>query len=128
MGWRDGVMAKRIMTVEDSISMRELISFTLQGKGYEVFEAEDGKDALGKLVANKVDLVITDLNMPNMNGIELTRSLRADATYRFIPIILLTTESQEKKKIEGRQAGATAWITKPFKQEQLLYVVKKVIG
>ena len=93
-------MAKRIMTVEDSISMRELISFTLQGKGYEVFEAEDGKDALGKLAANKVDLVITDLNMPNMNGIELTRSLRADATYRFIPIILLTPESQQKNKRE----------------------------
>ncbi len=121
-------MAKRIMTVEDSISMRELISFTLQGKGYEVVEAEDGRDALTKLALTRVDLVITDLNMPNMNGIELTRSLRADATYRFVPVILLTTESQEEKKNQGRQAGATAWITKPFKQEQLLYVVKKVIG
>ena len=128
MGRGDGVMVKRIMTVEDSISMRELISFTLQGKGYEVAEAEDGRDALAKLALTKVDLIITDLNMPNMNGIELTRSLRADATYKFIPIILLTTESQEKKKIQGRQAGATAWITKPFKQDQLLCVVKKVIG
>lgn len=122
-------MAKRIMTVEDSISMREVISFTLQRAGYEVVEAEDGIDALEKLADTSVDLVITDLNMPNMNGIELTRSLRTDSTCcKFTPIILLTTESQDEKKQQGRQAGATAWITKPFKQEQLLYVVKKVVG
>lgn len=121
-------MAKHIMTVEDSVSMREVITFTLKRAGYEVAEAVDGADALARLASTKVDLVITDLNMPNMNGIELTRSLRADAAFKFIPIILLTTESQAEKKKEGRQAGATAWITKPFKQEQLLYVVKKVIG
>ena len=108
--------------------MREVISFTLQRAGYEVIEAEDGLQALEKLAESKVDLVITDLNMPNMNGIELTRTLRADSTCKFMPIIMLTTESQEEKKNQGRQAGATAWITKPFKQEQLLYVVKKVVG
>ena len=121
-------MLKRIMTVEDSTSLREMITFTLGDAGYEVAEAEDGQDALNKLNSFKADLVITDLNMPNMNGIELTRSLRATSSYRFIPIIFLTTESQMQKKQAAKEAGATGWIVKPFKPDQLLQVVRKVLG
>jgi two-component system chemotaxis response regulator CheY len=119
-------MAKTIMVVDDSTSMRQMVKFTLAGAGYDVVEAKDGADALGRCNTPKVDLFITDLNMPNMNGIELTRQLRAAATYRFTPIVLLTTESQQEKKIEGKAAGATGWVVKPFQVEQLLAVVKKV--
>ena len=121
-------MTKRIMTVEDSTSLREMITFTLGEAGYEVAEAEDGRDALDKLHGFKADLVITDLNMPNMNGIELTRALRANSSYRFVPIIFLTTESQMQKKQSAKEAGATGWIVKPFKPDQLLQVVRKVLG
>ena len=121
-------MSRQIITVEDSTSLREMITFTLREAGYEVIEAEDGKDALGKLNGFKADLVITDLNMPNMNGIELTRSLRANNAYRFTPIIFLTTESQMQKKQAAKEAGATGWIVKPFKPDQLLQVVRKVLG
>ena len=103
-----------------------MVNFTLAGAGYQVVEAVDGVDALAKISAQKVDLFITDLNMPNMNGIELTRKLRAVVPYRFTPIVLLTTESQVEKKAEGKAAGATGWIVKPFQIEQLLAVVKKV--
>ncbi len=120
-------MSKIIMTVDDSRSVRQMVSFTLQQEGYEVVEAEDGADALSKLNGAKVNMVITDLNMPNMNGIELTRALRADPNHKFVPIVLLTTESQDSKKQEGKAAGATGWIVKPFKPEQLLAVVKKVL-
>ncbi|MFZ5799305.1 MAG: response regulator [Thermodesulfobacteriota bacterium] len=121
-------MSKRIMTVEDSTSLREMITFTLGEAGYEVAEAADGLDALAKLKGFKADLIITDLNMPNMNGIELTRSLRADPAYKFAPIIFLTTESQLQKKQAAKEAGATGWIVKPFKPDQLLQVVRKVLG
>jgi len=121
-------MAKKIMTVEDSTSLREMISFVLTEAGYEVVEAKDGQDALDKLEGLHIDLVITDLNMPVMNGIELTRSLRAAPKFKFIPIVFLTTESQAQKKDAAREAGATGWIVKPFKPEQLLKVVKKVLG
>ncbi|HBI14171.1 MAG TPA: two-component system response regulator [Desulfobulbaceae bacterium] len=121
-------MTKRIITVEDSTSLREMISFTLSEAGYEVAQAEDGQDALDKLTEFKADLVITDLNMPKMNGIELTSSLRANQMYRFIPIIFLTTESQLQKKQAAKEAGATGWIVKPFKPDQLLQVVRKVLG
>lgn len=122
-------MAKNIITVDDSASVRQMVSFTLKGAGYEVMEACDGKDALAKLSgAGKADMVITDLNMPNMNGIELIKALRANPAYKFVPIVLLTTESQDSKKQEGKAAGATGWIVKPFKPEQLLSVVKKVLG
>lgn len=121
-------MLKRIMTVEDSTSLREMVTFTLKDAGYDVVEAQDGRDALGKLTLADIDMVITDMNMPNMNGIELTRSLRANPAYRFIPVVFLTTESQKKKKQEARIAGATGWIVKPFKPEQLVRVVKKVLG
>ena len=119
-------MAKTIMVVDDSSSMRQMVNFTLAGAGYQVVEALDGVDALAKSSAQKVDLFITDLNMPNMDGIQLTRQLRAAAPYRFTPIVLLTTESQQAKKMEGKAAGATGWIVKPFQVEQLLAVVKKV--
>ena len=121
-------MMKRIMTVEDSTSLREMVSFTLQDAGYEVLEAEDGRDAIGKLTTADVDMIITDMNMPNMNGIELTKELRANANYRFVPIVFLTTESQMQKKTEAKLAGATGWIVKPFKPDHLVKVVKKVLG
>lgn len=119
-------MAKTIMTVDDSASVRQMVSFTLRNAGYEVIEASDGKDALGKLKGN-VNMIITDLNMPNMNGIELIKNVRMQAAYKFVPIVMLTTESQASKKQEGKSAGATGWIVKPFKPEQLLSVVKKVL-
>ena len=121
-------MGKKIMTVDDSASVRQMVSFTLKGAGYEVIEAEDGKDALAKLNGSGVQMVVTDLNMPNMNGIELIKALRAQAAYKFVPIVFLTTESQDAKKQEGKAAGATGWIVKPFKPDQLLAVVKKVLG
>jgi two-component system, chemotaxis family, chemotaxis protein CheY len=119
--------AIKIMTVDDSASMRQMVSFTLREAGYEVIEAIDGKDALDKIERNPIHMLITDINMPNLDGIGLVRKVRAHAVYRFIPIILLTTESQELKKQEGKAAGATGWIIKPFKPDQLLNVVRKVI-
>lgn len=121
-------MGKLIMTVDDSTSVRQMVTFTLKSAGYGVIEAKDGMDALAKANGAGVNMVITDLNMPNMDGIELIRNLRGDPAYRFVPIIMLTTESQDSKKQEGRQAGATGWIVKPFRPEQLLAVVKKVLG
>lgn len=119
-------MTKTIMTVDDSASVRQMVAFTLKKEGYSVIEACDGKDALGKLKGG-VNMVITDLNMPNMDGIELIKNVRAQAAYKFIPIVMLTTESQATKKQEGKTAGATGWIVKPFTPEQLLAVVKKVL-
>ena len=121
-------MAKVIMTADDSASVRQMVSFTLKGAGYEIVEAVDGQDALGKLNGAGVDMLLTDLNMPNMDGIELIKQARANARYKFMPIIMLTTESQAAKKQEGKAAGATGWIVKPFKPEQLVAVVKKVLG
>jgi two-component system, chemotaxis family, chemotaxis protein CheY len=117
-----------IMTVDDTASMRQMISFTLNSIGHSVLEACDGEDALKLARDNKVDLVIADINMPNMDGITLVKSLRALPDYRYTPILMLTTESQEAKRQEGRAAGATGWIVKPFNPEQLLTVVKKVLG
>jgi two-component system chemotaxis response regulator CheY len=121
-------MAKVILTADDSSSVRQMVGFTLKGAGYQVVEAADGKDALAKAKASGVHMVVTDLNMPNMNGIDLIKALRADPNYKFIPIVMLTTESQDSKKQEGKSAGATGWIVKPFKPDQLLAVVKKVLG
>ncbi|MBF0426186.1 MAG: response regulator [Magnetococcales bacterium] len=121
-------MAKTIMTVDDSSSVRQMVTLTLKGEGYNVVEGVDGRDALNKLKANPVDMVITDLNMPNMDGITLIRELRALPAFKFTPIVMLTTESQANKKTEGKDAGATGWIVKPFKPAQLLQVVKKVLG
>ncbi len=121
-------MAKTIMTADDSASVRQMINFTLKQAGYDVVEAKDGVDALEKLNEAPANMLITDLNMPRMDGIELIRKVRAMPSYKFIPIIMLTTESQASKKMEGKTAGATGWIVKPFKPEQLLAVVKKVLG
>jgi two-component system, chemotaxis family, chemotaxis protein CheY len=121
-------MGKSIMTVDDSASVRQMVSFTLREAGYDVVEACDGKDAVAKLGTTEPNLIVTDLNMPNMDGIELIKSVRTIPKYKFIPIIMLTTESQSEKKMEGKNAGATGWIIKPFKPEQLLAVIKKVIG
>ena len=121
-------MGKRIMTVDDSASVRQMVVFTLKEAGYEVIEATDGKDALSKLNGNPFHMIITDLNMPNLDGIGLIKGVRAHPAYKFIPVIMLTTESQESRKQEGKQAGATGWIVKPFKPEQLVAVIKKVLG
>jgi two-component system, chemotaxis family, chemotaxis protein CheY len=121
-------MSKTIMTVDDSTSVRQMVSFTLKEAGYQVIEAADGRDAISKMNGTDINLIITDLNMPNMDGIELIKNIRTNPKYKFIPILMLTTESQTEKKMEGKKAGATGWIIKPFQPEQLLSVVKKVIG
>jgi len=118
---------KTIMTVDDSASIRQMIGFTLRDNGYTVVQGVDGKDALKKLGDQKVDMIITDLNMPNLDGIGLIIEVRKIPSYKFIPIIMLTTESQPHKKQEGKAAGATGWIVKPFKPVQLLGVIKKVL-
>jgi two-component system chemotaxis response regulator CheY len=120
-------MAKTILTVDDSASVRQMVRFTLSDAGYAVIEAVDGKDALAKM-SPAVNLVITDLNMPNLGGIELIRAVRANPAYKGIPIVMLTTESQDSRKLEGKAAGATGWIVKPFATQQLLAVVKRVLG
>lgn len=121
-------MVKKIMTVDDSATVRQMLSFTLQDAGYEVVEAVDGRDALSKFAEESVHMLITDLNMPKLDGIDLIREIRRNPVNRFIPIIMLTTESQESKKQEGKQAGASGWIVKPFKPEQLLAVVRMVLA
>jgi len=120
-------MSARIMTVDDSLSMRLMVRLSLEEVGFDVTEAVDGVDALEKLNDSKCELVIADLNMPNMNGIELIRKLREHPDYRFTPILMLTTESGGSIKEEGRKAGATGWIVKPFKPEHLIGAVKKVL-
>lgn len=120
-------MGKTIMTVDDSASMRQVVAFTLSQMGHRVVEAVDGADALRKLQKEAPDMLITDLNMPQVNGIELIKQVRAMAAFKFIPIIMLTTESQEQMKQAGRAAGATGWVVKPFKAEQLAAVVNKVL-
>lgn len=121
-------MAKKIMTVDDSPTIRQMLGMALKGAGYEVVEAENGKDALNKLESEPVSMLITDLNMPQMNGIDLIRSVRQSPGLRFLPIIMLTTETQEAKRQEGKAAGASGWIVKPFKPEQLLKVVQMVMA
>ena len=121
-------MAKRIITVDDAATMRRLIAYTLRGAGHEVLEAEDGEDALRLLVGQGIDLVITDINMPKMDGIELVRRLRSLPRFQATPILLLTTESDPEKKRQGKEAGATGWITKPFQPDQLVAAVAKVTG
>jgi two-component system, chemotaxis family, chemotaxis protein CheY len=118
---------KTIMTVDDSASLRQMVSLVLRGAGYEVVEAFDGLDALSKVKGRELHLIFADINMPEMDGLELTRRLRAIPQYKFVPIILLTTESHPEKKQQGKAAGATAWIVKPFNPDQLLAVVKKVM-
>lgn len=121
-------MSKCILVVDDSETVRQVLQLTLSKAGFGVIEAEDGVDALNKLSGETVDMVVTDLNMPNMDGLELIREIREDGRHRFTPIVMLTTESSEEKKQAGRTAGASGWIVKPFKPEQLLKVVKMVLG
>ena len=120
-------MAKTIMIVDDSSSLRAVVGIALRGAGYEVIEANDGKDALGKLSGQKVHLIISDVNMPNMNGIEFVTAIKQMPNYKFTPVIMLTTESQDEKKRQGQAAGAKAWVVKPFKPEVLLNAVQKLI-
>jgi two-component system chemotaxis response regulator CheY len=117
-----------ILAVDDSASMRQMVAFTLKGAGYTVVEAADGVQALQAAKSKSVDLVLTDVNMPNMDGITLIKQLRALPNYKFTPILTLTTESAPEKKMEGKAAGATGWIVKPFNPTQLLATVKKVLG
>jgi two-component system chemotaxis response regulator CheY len=119
-------MAKLIMVVDDSISIRQVVGITLKQAGYEVIDACDGQDALTKLTGQKVNLIISDVNMPNMDGITFVRELKTRAAYKFTPVLMLTTESQEEKKEQGKAAGARAWMVKPFKPEALLAAVQKL--
>jgi two-component system chemotaxis response regulator CheY len=118
---------RSILAVDDSASMRQMVSFTLRSSGYEVIEAVDGQDALDKLASRDVDLVLTDQNMPRMDGLTLIRQLRGLERYRRVPILVLTTESGDEMKQAGRAAGATGWMVKPFDPARLLEVIGKVL-
>ncbi|MBK1694524.1 response regulator [Chromatium weissei] len=121
-------MAKTILTVDDSASIRQMVSFTLKDAGYQVTEAVDGMDGLDKAKAGRFNLIFTDQNMPRMDGLTLIKQLRSLAPYTSIPILMLTTESSDAMKSQGRAAGATGWLVKPFDPQKLLEVVRKVIG
>lgn len=121
-------MPRKIMIVDDSSTVRQVLRLTLNNAGYETIDAVDGQDALDKLHGQAIDMMITDLNMPNLDGIDLIKAVRKNAATRFVPIIMLTTESAEEKKQQGKAAGATGWIVKPFKPEQLLKIVSMVVG
>jgi len=120
-------MTKTVMIVDDSASLRQVVGISLRGAGYDVIEACDGNDALAKLKGQKVHLLISDVNMPQMDGISLVRAVKQMAPYRFTPIVMLTTESQDEKKRQGQEAGAKAWVVKPFKPDQLMAVVQKLV-
>jgi len=121
-------MSKRMIMVDYSPSVRQMVSFTLRDAGYEVMEAADARDAVAKLSDTAVHMVVADLNTPNLDGAGLIRELWESPAHRFVPVVMLTTESQESKKEEGKAAGATGWIEKPFSLDQLFAVVKKVLG
>ena len=121
-------MAKTILAIDDSASIRQMVAFTLKSSAYEVVDAVDGMDGLDKAKAKTFDLVLTDQNMPRMDGITLIKSLRGMPQYKTVPILMLTTESSDAMKQQGRAAGATGWLVKPFDPQKLIEVVKKVIG
>ena len=121
-------MGKVVLTVDDSASIRQMVAFTLKSAGYEVMEAVDGEDGLNKAKSKSANLVLTDQNMPKMDGLTLIKSLRGLPQYRSVPILMLTTESSDAMKAAGKAAGATGWLVKPFDPQKLLEVVKKVIG
>jgi two-component system chemotaxis response regulator CheY len=121
-------MTKTVLAVDDSASIRQMVSFTLKSAGYQVVEATDGEDGLTKAKSAGVNLVLTDQNMPRMDGLTLIRSLRALPQYKAVPILMLTTESGDAMKAQGKAAGATGWLVKPFDPAKLVEVVKKVIG
>lgn len=120
-------MTKQILVVDDSASIRHVVGITLKGAGYDVIEACDGKDALSKLTGDKIHLIISDVNMPNMDGISFLKAVKANPRYKFTPVIMLTTESGQDKVAEGRSAGAKAWVVKPFQPKQMLDAVSKLI-
>lgn len=120
-------MAKNIMIVDDSATLRQVVGIALKGAGYDVLEACDGKDALGKLDGRKIHLIICDVNMPNMDGISFVKQMKTLPAYKFTPVIMLTTEAGEAKKQEGQAAGARAWVVKPFQPPQMLNAVSKLI-
>ena len=120
-------MAQQILIVDDSNAIRQSMRYVMETAGYEVIEASNGKEAMAA-IQSQTKLVISDINMPEMNGIDLVKTLRGDSTYKTIPIIILTTESQESMKQKGKDAGATAWVVKPFPPEQLIAVIKRCIG
>ena len=121
-------MAKKILFVDDSASMRQVVGLAMKGAGYDVVSAVDGEDGAAKLDQDRYDVIITDLNMPKMNGLELIKVIKRHARNRFAPIIMLTTESSAELKQQGREAGAKVWVVKPFKPDQLLGVLSKLIG
>ena len=120
-------MSSMILAVDDSASMRQMVNFTLTSAGFRVVQAADGVEALEYARVNAVDLVLTDVNMPRMDGITLVRELRALPTYRYTPMLVLTTESSQQKKMQGKEAGATGWIVKPFNPDQLLATIARVL-
>jgi len=120
-------MAKKILIVDDSPTMRQMVTFTLREASFDVLEAENGQDALKKIEGQKFDLILTDLNMPIMDGITFIRNARGLPATKYVPILMLTTESQAEKKSEGKAAGATGWIVKPFDPPKLLAVIGKVL-
>lgn len=121
-------MGKSILIVDDSASIRQVVSMTLKGAGFEVIEACDGSDALSKLTGQRVHLMISDVNMPNMDGLTFLREVKARPEYKFTPVIMLTTESAEDKKKQGQAGGAKAWMVKPFQPQQMLAAVNKLVG
>lgn len=120
-------MSKTILVIDDSASMRQMVSLTLRGGGYTVVEAHDGKDALSKLDGRKYNLIVSDVNMPNMDGISFVKAAKQLPAYKFTPVIMLTTEGSEDKKQQGKAAGVRAWITKPFQPPVLLDAVSKLV-
>lgn len=126
MEWRVAAVTK-ILAVDDSASMRQMVAFTLRGNGFDVVEARDGRQALDVAKSQNFDLVLSDVNMPQMDGISLVRELRTLPSYKFTPILLLTTESGADKKSQGKAAGATGWLVKPFDPDTLMATIKKVL-
>ena len=120
-------MAKTIMIVDDSISLRQVVSITLKGAGYDILEACDGKDALAKLDGRKLHLIVSDVNMPNMDGISFVKAAKQLPAYKFTPVIMLTTEAGDGKKQEGKAAGVKAWVVKPFQPAQMLQAVSMLV-
>ena len=121
-------MAKTILIVDDSSSVRSVVGIALRGAGYDVIEGCDGKDALKKMTGQKIHLIVSDVNMPNMDGITFVKELRKIPAYKFTPVCVLTTEAGQSKMQEGKAAGAKAWIIKPFQPPKLLDVVSKLVG
>ncbi len=120
-------MAKTILIVDDSVSIRQVVGIALRGAGYDVIDACDGRDALNKMTGQKIHLIISDVNMPNMDGITFLKEVKKNPRYKFTPVIMLTTEAGQDKMAQGRAAGAKAWVVKPFRPPQMLDAVSKLV-